>query len=627
MLSSPESALLTPLRSVQCLREYLGWLGSQKHFVNMCIVGLEGNGLLLSAISHQAKHLYASDSHSIRSDFARLLSENLGVSIAYFLCNSSQALACKSTVVHSQFGPIDFHRPLQPQGLRPYSFDVVVFAESDKYPLGPELIFTLSRQLLFPGGCALVLERGALPTSDQSPHSGVVMLDALKGFAERAGFRSLYQEIYDSSEGRTLSFMTRFLPYSNDDVFLPLVAENALIYTYNEGRELDLQWYMSGLDQTRALDIWVTALSGREGDQASGLMRVLHREYPAWRLRLAVFSSSFSRNRRAEFIRTLPRYFEGELEIVVTSSGNVLVPRAISYHSVKLKEAALGAIPPVPSSKSIAVVKVVATAAFGSGHGFVGKVESGDYQGSLVGGIAENISGDWIILEVAHLFLLHEVGKLFLDLIQTLDVLAASIPGLAVAALAPSLPAFSRPDCLEGLRVLLTHSESPIGRVVSMIYKARGACVVEVGAELDIFRLSSLQKEPFDLIISGHTDPQFYQISRILLRKKSNRVFLWNSEDSGLCSVIQREPYTICDALSSAFPFLHGTALHEEIMSCPDANVEHLTPSINRPQHLFDPNRTYILLGGIGSLGPHVALWMYNVSVFHDLLFTMLKSF
>ena len=527
--------------------------------------------------------------------------------------------------MHGQFGPIDFHRPLQPQGLRPYSFDVVVFTESNKYPLGPELIFTLSRQLLFPGGCALVLERGALPATDQPPHSEVAML---KGFAEKAGFTSLYQEVYDSLEGRTLSFMTRFLPYSNDDVFLPLVAENALIYTYNEGRELDLQWYMSGLDQTRALEIWVTALSGCEGDQASGLMRVLQKEYPAWRLRLAVFPSSFSRNRRAEFIRTLPRYFEGELEIVVTSSGNVLVPRAISYRSVRLEEAALGALPPVPSSKSIAVVKVVAAAAFGSGHGFVGKVESGNHQGSLVGGITENISGDWIILKVAHLFLLNEVGKIFLNSIQTLDVLAASIPGLAVAALAPSLPAFSRPDCLEGLRVLLTHSESPIGRVVSMIYKARGACVVEVGAELDIFRLSSLQKEPFDLIISGHIDPQFGQISRILLRNKSNRVFLWNSEDSGLCSVIQREPYTICDALSSAFPFLHATALHEEIMSCSDVNVEHhLTSSIKRPQHLFDPNRTYILLGGIGSLGPHVTLWMYNVSAFPDLLFTTLKSF
>ncbi|THU95611.1 hypothetical protein K435DRAFT_859397 [Dendrothele bispora CBS 962.96] len=578
----------TSLRSIECLRKYLCWLRSQKNFITVCFIGLE-------------------DSLSIKSNFAQLISEDLGLSIAYFFCNSSQVLPCTSTVVHGQFGPIDFHQPLRPQGLRPFSFDVVITLESEKFSLGPELIFTLSRQLLFPGGCMLLL-------CDQS-----INTDALRGSAKKAGFTCLYQGIHHSEETPTFSLMARFLPSSDDDIFLPLFTDDTLIYTYHEGRELDLQWYMSGLDQTKSLDIWITALSGREGDQASGLVRVLHPEYPAWRLRLAVFPSSFSRKRRIEFIQALPKYLEDELEIMIAPTGDVLVPRSVTYRSVKLEDTVLNTIPPAPASNSIAVIKVVAASAFGSGYGFVGKIESGDFQGSLVGGITECIPGEWITLEVAHLFLLHESGKIFLGSVKTLDVLAFSIPGMAVAALAPSLPVFNRPDCLEGLRVLLTHRESPIGRVVSMIYKARGAYVVEVGAELDLFKLSSLQKEPFDLIISGHTDPQFRQISQILLRKKSNPVFLWNSEESGLCSIIQREPYTICDALSSVFPFLIDSAVHEEIMTLPDLN-DYPIPSDNTPQRLFDPNKTYILLGGIGSIGPHVALWMYNCGARHIVL-------
>ncbi|KAF5345618.1 hypothetical protein D9758_015138 [Tetrapyrgos nigripes] len=556
------------------LQEYLCWLSSLKQFVNIFIVGLEDSTAGLS------------------SDLTQLLSLDLGATIAYYLYNSSQPLDCKCTWVHGRYGAVDFLQPLQPQGLHPHSFDmVVIFAESGQFSMDSESesIFAFSRQLLSPGGCVFLLTLSG-PQMASPSYPSPETLDTLQRSAEEAGFMSLYRDIHDFAEGQSSFFLARFRPSLNDAVFLTMPgAADPLIYTYHEGREIDLQWFLSGLDQTKALDIWIAALCGREGDQASGLIRVLHLEYPAWRLRLAVFPSSFSKKRRADFIRTLPVYLEGELEIIVTESGGVLVPRVISCPSGKSRAVHADAIPPIPSSKLIAVVKIVAAVSFGNGYGFVGKVDGGnaDYQGCLVGGITESISGSWITVEVAHLFLLHEVYKVFLESIRALDT------GLAVAALAPSLSAFNQPTCLDGVRVLLTHKSSSIGRVVSMIYKARGACVVEVEADLNIFSLSSLRKEPFDLVVSGHTNSQFRQISQILLRKKSGRLFLWDAKDSGLCSITQQEPYTIRDALSSAFPLLHGTSLHEEIATHTEIDVEHHFTSINTTQQLFDPDKTY----------------------------------
>lgn len=448
-----------------------------------------------------------------------------------------------------------------------------------------------------------------------------------KSLSGETGFKNIYSTRCLATNQIGVS-MAQFLPCARDDIYSPFIDDTTVIYMFSEGCELNLQWILSGLDQKRGMTIWITALAGREGDEASGLIRVLTREFPAWRLRLAQFPSSYSYRQKHRFLLTLPRYLENESEISVTIDGRVLVPRVISHQSLKLTVDS-GLESPILTSPSLVVVVVIAATPFGSGYGFIGRSTS-DRIGSLFAGITPTISNGYIVAEQACLFPLDKLEGRLSASREDQDILAASIPGLVTAALAVSLSVFNRPACIDGLLVLLTHSSSPIACVVNALLSTWGARVVEVGTELDVMMFSSFQSKSFDIIVSGHTDFTFSQLCKRLLRQSSSRVFLWNAKDIGLCGIAEREPYMIADALAATLPLFSGLTLPTKMAKfCSDnISMNHtLSSSVKgefRQIRLFMPDKTYVLLGGIGSLGPHIALWMYEVRCFSPIFYLIL---
>ncbi|KAJ8518631.1 hypothetical protein ONZ45_g4321 [Pleurotus djamor] len=250
-----------------------------------------------------------------------------------------------------------------------------------------------------------------------------------------------------------------------------------------EGVEADLRWRLSGLESTQMLSVWVTAISGSSGDKATGIVRALVKEYPTWKIRLALFDPVFDDDdKRALALCHLPVHLGTEGEFTFAKHGNVTTPRLRAYNAFLPTE------PP------------------------------------------KDVTSLWNILS-------HRT--------ETSD----HTKGLLVAALAPSLSVFRAGQHLSRLRILLTHSESGIGRVVSKIYRALDVDLTEVPDDVTVFGLYQHGPHSFDVVVSGHTDPHIYQISSLLLRTPHSRIFFWNYGPTSLELIASAQPYLVDEAL------------------------------------------------------------------------------
>ncbi|KAI0737725.1 KR domain-containing protein [Daedaleopsis nitida] len=94
------------------------------------------------------------------------------------------------------------------------------------------------------------------------------------------------------------------------------------------------------------------------------------------------------------------------------------------------------------------------------------------------------------------------------------------------------------------------------------------------------------------------------KVSKFLLAPHG-RTFLWNYSD-GLAS----DPWALGDALQNA---IHHVRSHSAISYTPLSDLlQGISSSAASSNNLFDASKSYLLIGGLGSLGLHVALWMYE---------------
>ena len=384
---------------------------------------------------------------------------------------------------------------------------------------------------------------------------------------------------------------------------------SSLVLNYVRGEEMKLQATLSTLDVSEPLTLLFTAQGVLDSSAAAGFTRALRREYPSWTVRVATFDSSWSPARVAQASRQLLSLPEKEVELSVDLDGSVSAPR-VELAEPPASHAPLSLDRPwtldngevvqvdLPrSSEDYTIVQVDGVSSGTKGiWQFVGKV---DGSSSAVGITTKSISSH---VEA------HKGSIVELESSSAVPPLVAS----TILALALSPPAFLQPQRLKGARVLIHDPQGELGIQLRDICTDLGLKATLVGSLEKADVAPSYLNKP-DFILSGSLEKKDATILRSLLPSSRGRILLWNDAEEGLTGIIANEPWVVGDALRASLKY-HNTRATPSI---PIIRPSQLLPSessnASLSVSLFDAQKSYVLIGGIGSLGLYMALWMYKV--------------
>ncbi|KAK0195634.1 putative polyketide synthase [Armillaria mellea] len=472
--------------------------------------------------------------------------------VKYFLNGGKEFLQLPSSMTTGRIGTMDFDNPVEYQGLEESSFDVIILTDTPS-STATSVIASVSK-LLIPGGYTFLF-LGPLPSGATSSTVNKLEKDLL---ATNTTICSSQECGLD--DGSYMSIVAQYHPSMTGP---PLFDnEKSLRFAYRHGDEIQLQRYLAQLNLSSPYDIWITAEEGRDGDEATGLVRVLQREFPAWSIRVATH----------------------ETEICFSREGNPFVPRLVSVPSPNIMRKEGGEA--MMSSDDCCVrIRVLHYVSHSGGIiAFSGTISSGNTPfaspGTIVVGITDKSpSEEYLVVDQLRVARIPDST----DCKGDFGTLLLMLPGLVVAALVPSLITFGK---TERFKQHLPPDVPFLG----------------IKNDVDTFELLQQgERGQFDLIITGHTDLAFLQIAQLLLKKGRGKLFSWSSGSTALKTMLSTEPWSISDALYAGLDIAARYGISTSTLD---------------PQHtsrsLFRSDRLYVLLGGIGSLGPHIALWMYQ---------------
>lgn len=438
--------------------------------------------------------------------------------------------------------------------------------------------------------------------------------------------RSLVDTNYDaiSSNSSSLASSSVSSPYTpsiplSDATEASSIVDSApsTIYEYIRGEEMKIQSIVADMDSTASESLLFIAEDGLDGAAVLGFTRSLRKEYRLWNIQAAVFDLTWSLDRRMRAAHELVALNLDEPEIKVDASGAIFVPRvelvaAPAAHvafSPDLpwvldgEEVKQTGIPHVPADHVAVSVTGVVPVHAGLWE-YVGKVDGID---SVVVGIRTG--------PIATHFNLHkgavtEASDAFSgdnEVYQGPSLLAAAI--LAIAA---GIQVFSRPERNVGTRVLIHDPDRALGVSIGEVCEDLGMTVSLV-TSLSTAELQAHYLERSHLVLSASLDVKEIGVLRSLVATSRDPLFLWNHAKEGLPHITVEKPWVLGDALRASLHF-HNSRDSQTISYRPPAQFLPSTSALvalHAP--LFNPNKSYVLIGGIGSLGFQVALWMYQV--------------
>jgi hypothetical protein len=395
----------------------------------------------------------------------------------------------------------------------------------------------------------------------------------------------------------------------------PSNAERPIVFSFEPSRELDLQEIILGSMSSGggSSKIWIEATFGTyDGAVATGFARSLMREIVAVDIRLVLFDPIWQAESRFAAIEQLSGMTSLEPEIALDNTGRTLVPRLRSYspraldtldHNrywvVDQPNTVLQSAPPLPGPDQVLVKITVVSDVEGGLQGIVGTVERSRSAQWRVG--AQVVA---IVPSTRSNFVLVHDGQIA-DISQMSDV--GSVPSIALLLVfvALGLRLDLRPlPSLQRIQVVVLHT----GKFASSIARLLEHLGVKPLLIAPSFPLVLPRLSPGDIIMCGLSADSARTIPRI----RGVSVFNWADADHGALTAVTQNPWLV------------GTTIHA-----------HLTPALLalnvnggslRPEQLLPPtfevsqslaltdDKFYVILGGIGSLGLQIAIWMYRVS-------------
>ncbi|KAH9942788.1 ketoacyl-synt-domain-containing protein [Amylocystis lapponica] len=391
-----------------------------------------------------------------------------------------------------------------------------------------------------------------------------------------------------------------------------------LVVEYARGTEMDIQKLILGLDPLSETSIWFTASAGLDGDASVGFTRSLRKEYRTWTIRVAVFDLSWTTDQRMRAVRYLSSEPECEVELFIDADGSVSVPRIVSSTAPEKRVVfdpnclwKLG---------KTGLVQMLTTPSVPEDHVLVRVVGTVDGPGRLwaFSGHTDGVSGLVFGLATGALsnaVVVHKGSLLFTDLplVDDTPPVGLCVLAFAIAVLAVGTASFAHPERLRKTTVLVTHSDTYLGRQIVDLYKLVGLDVLTLPAQPSLADLQRLFSNRPNVIVSGSQDASEIRILDDLVSQRG-KVFLWDHSERGFANVISTDPWAVGDALQCAYRSYAGLAAGPLERFVPPLDLLDATKkgTMTVASEMFSPEASYLLVGGIGSLGLQIALWMYK---------------
>ncbi|CCM04656.1 uncharacterized protein FIBRA_06840 [Fibroporia radiculosa] len=389
------------------------------------------------------------------------------------------------------------------------------------------------------------------------------------------------------------------------------LSSTVIVVGFKRGEEISLQPLVSSMDPLATISLWFTATEGIDGEASLGFTRSLRREYPSWSVRHIIFSTKWTFEERVEEVRYLASVPQCEDETLVLADGSIVVPRIEQLPILRTNDefdpdkpwryemSTLKHIrdPDVPDDHVL--IRIIGiTCRTGSAWAFVGRADDSQ---KLVTGITFDHPTNVVISHIGSIA----------EHTWSCTEGAASAPHVlayVIAVLAIGQAAFLQPHRLRRSQIVVTHSDTDLGQRIAEIYEDIHLRVVAFPSYACTSEIQqAISRRPSVVVSATLDEPVQLKLHTL---SDSTKIFLWNDPSSGIRKLLADDPWLIGDALRCA------------ISACPRM-TEAITPStdllpascpavVESDHSLFNRRKAYILVGGIGSLGLHIALWMYK---------------
>ncbi|KAJ6515504.1 putative polyketide synthase [Mycena sanguinolenta] len=381
---------------------------------------------------------------------------------------------------------------------------------------------------------------------------------------------------------------------------------------------LELRTALSDLESsTEAQTLWVEATNGTlAGSAARGFTRSLRREGLRTDIRLVLFDATWQPDQRKAILRYLAEFPHLEREVVVDADAKIFVPRIIlrpsvldqpsstelsqcwEYHpfTTSLIHSTVGS----PGDGEV-LVRVLSTSRLGPLAGIVGIVHTirtplWTIGTRVVGVSASDLSNFQVFFE-------GEIAELPADA----DIHATSTLVVPLLILALALGShFLSPRRLLRQRIHITEDSS----IVSCIQSIWRTLNLDSSLIRDAASRESLSTS--SIVIAGRLDSAAIQVLKSRIQSDAS-LFIWDDPIAGILPRLKRERWLAGDILQKYVPAISipQSSLPYTVTGRDPHELIPRSYSISNPVQL-DPNSVYLLLGGIGSFGIHVAIWMYT---------------
>lgn len=443
--------------------------------------------------------------------------------------------------------------------------------------------------------------------------------DVMKGESQQR-FDISFEPLFD----RPLVPKT-LVPLSAPNLSLARTSDSLHILPFHAHEEIQIQRQLGDLRAQGCPGIWIVASAGLEGGAARGFSRSLRNELSPFIVRLAVFDVRWTEQERHAILNTISTTVNLPAEIDVDTDGRILSPRFklsippsrtsplqshIHWSFTGTDTVQVDPDTHIPAGhvlvRFLRVAPLPSQARF---RGFVGDVMgAGTTQyppGMRVFGVH--------VGSLANIAPVHEGSVMIAPTDRGYELANFAVACiLANLTLGPgAFPHSNEPH--ETGRILVTHQESVESHVIFEFLQSCGLqpqfCDLKASAILQLRKTF----EAGDMIVSGASDDEARLLSSALCTT-AVQVCMWRKTASTLETFLNDHPWFISNTLRSSLPISNrGHHFSSPILLHP----RELIPNGARilPTSLFNPSKIYLLVGGIGSLGLALSVWMFQVSV------------
>ncbi|KAK7044317.1 polyketide synthase [Favolaschia claudopus] len=489
--------------------------------------------------------------------------------------------------------------------LLPSTYDIIIVAPK-MLSLEPNLVVDKVLDsldcLLVPGGFMIVQAEAMDNVASKWPASLL-----------KARFREIHQS-------RTSTFLAQKSSIS----LLPAQSTSSIeghplpiIFSFEQPRALDLQHNILAAMSSGDTDIWIEAtLDTFDGAAAVGFARCLMQELVAIKIHLVLFNASWQSHDRSCIIQELSFMpLPLETELMIDQLGVVMVPRFCSYPLCA---------PDILNDRKYWVVQSASHVVQlplpspDSSHLLVQICSLSEPQGGLqgiIGTVVNSLSLEWpagtrIVAVVqspdSNFVLVHE-GQVSV-VPEDADESQYAHLALVLIMATLGLRLHSKPsNILKNIQAVILHT-GKFAASVAHVIECLGVKTILISPVLP---LALPQLTPGDVIIGGSP----IDFAATVTQRNCVSMFNWDHPNQGALSSIAQNPWLVGVTIER---YLHQ-ALTSISIDTDSLSTEDLLPEIfNVTQSLtLADDKFYLILGGIGSLGLQIAIWMYQKGARH----------